>query len=416
MSDDETVSGPSGVVADRRAPSQHEAEQQPFRLAAVDLGAIRHNVRTVATLVGPGTAVMAVVKANGYGHGAVEVARAAVEAGATWLGVADVDEAVALRDAGLDVPVLAWLHGSNARFDEAVLRGIDVGVSSVAQLEAVARAVEAVRGVVADGAGEPVPGADGTGQTAARVQLKLDTGLGRNGAERSEWAALFGRAAELQQAGVLTVTGIFSHLSNANDDEDRAQLRLLAAAVEEARAAGIEPTVIHLASTAATLRLPETRLTMVRLGIGMYGLSPFDDATSADLGLRPAMRVEGRVISVKRVPADSAVSYGYTYRTAGESTLALVGLGYADGIPRLGSNRAPVWIRGGLHRVSGRIAMDQFVADVHDEPVEVGDRVVLFGDPADGHPSADDWARAAETINYEIVTRIGPRFERRYTS
>ncbi|RFA13453.1 alanine racemase [Subtercola boreus] len=429
MSDEKPVVVQPRVAAEGRGPSQQEAERQPFRLADVDLGAIRHNVRTVAELVGPGIAVMAVVKANGYGHGAVEVARAAVEAGATWLGVADVDEAVALRDAGLDMPVLAWLHGSNAQFDEAVLRGIDVGVNSVAQLEAVARAVEAVRGGVADGAGELVPragdasdtggelpGAGGAGRTAARVQLKLDTGLGRNGAERSEWASLFGRAAELQQSGVLTVTGIFSHLSNTNDDEDRAQLRLLTVAAEEARAAGIEPTVIHLASTAATLRLPETRLSMVRLGIGMYGLSPFDDATSADLGLRPAMRVEGRVISVKRVPADSAVSYGYTYRTAGESTLALVGLGYADGIPRLGSNRAPVWIRGSLYRVSGRIAMDQFVADVHDEPVEVGDRVVLFGDPADGHPSADDWARAAETINYEIVTRIGPRFERRYES
>ncbi|MDF2441968.1 MAG: alanine racemase [Subtercola sp.] len=402
MSDGEPKAGQQGISSD--AASQEPAERQPFRLAAVDLGAIRHNVRTVAALVGPDTAVMAVVKANGYGHGAVEVARAAVEAGATWLGVADVDEAVALRDAGLDVPVLAWLHGPEARFDEAVRRGIDVGVSSVAQLEAVARAVEAVRGGVAGAAGEP----------AARVQLKVDTGLGRNGAERSSWAALFARAAELQQTGVLTVTGIFSHLSNTNDDEDRAQLRLLTAAVAEARAAGIEPTVIHLASTAATLRLPETRLSMVRLGIGMYGLSPFDDATSADLGLRPAMRLEGRVISVKRVPADSAVSYGYTYRTTGESTLALVGLGYADGIPRLGSNRAPVWIRGGIHRVSGRIAMDQFVADVHDAPVEVGDRVVLFGDPRDGHPSADDWARAAETINYEIVTRIGPRFERRY--
>ncbi|RFA10051.1 alanine racemase [Subtercola boreus] len=410
--------------------TEPEEVRQPFRLAAVDLGAIRHNVRAVDALVGPDTAVMAVVKANGYGHGAVEVARAAIEAGATWLGVADLDEAVALRDAGLDVPVLAWLHGQDARFDEAVIRRIDVGVSSVAQLDAVARAVETVRGAGAavdvpaagdgdgDGGAAGDGGADGgaDGEPVARVQLKLDTGLGRNGAARSEWIALFSRAAELQQAGVLTVTGLFSHLSNTNEEEDRAQLRQLTAAVAEARAAGIEPTVIHLASTAATLRLPEARLSMVRLGIGMYGLSPFDGVTSAELGLRPALRVEGRVISVKRVPADSAVSYGYTYRTAGESTLALVGLGYADGIPRLGSNRAPVWIRGERHRVSGRIAMDQFVADVHDAPVEVGDRVVLFGDPAEGYPSADDWAESAETINYEIVTRIGPRFERRYES
>ncbi|RFA19404.1 alanine racemase [Subtercola boreus] len=385
------------------------ASEEPLRLASVDLGAIRHNVRTVAALVG-GAEVMAVVKANAYGHGAVEVARAAVEAGATWLGVADVDEAVALRDAGLSVPVLAWLHSPQASFDRAVAHSIDVGVSSVAQLDAVAAAGLRVA------AGLREAGEGGAAQQPARVHLKLDTGLGRNGAEQSLWPAFFARAAELQRAGQLTVVGLFSHLSNTNDEEDRAQLERLLAGVELARVAQLEPPIIHLASTAAALRLPETRLSMIRLGIGMYGLSPFDDQTSAELGLRPAMRVEGRVISVKRVPVDSGVSYGYTYRTATESTLALVALGYADGIPRLGSNRAPVWINGEIHRVSGRIAMDQFVADVHDAEAAVGDRVVLFGDPQDGYPSAEDWAEAAETINYEIVTRIGARIERRYVS
>lgn len=376
----------------------HEAP--PLRLAVIDLAAVRHNVQTVRALVGPAE-VMAVVKANGYGHGAVQVARAAIDAGATWLGVADLDEALALRDAGLDVPVLAWLHGPQAGFAQAVLRSVDVGVSSVRQLDAIAATVAELRREA---------------DAVARVQLKIDTGLGRNGACEAEWSALFGRAAELERSGEVVVTGLFSHLSNTSDEEDRAQLARLHSAVEQARVAGVVPPIIHLASTAGALRLPETRLSMVRLGIGMYGLSPFDDATSADLGLRPAMRVEGRVISVKRVPTGSAVSYGYTYRTSAESTLALVALGYADGIPRLGSNRAPVSIGGERFRVSGRIAMDQFVADVHDAPVSVGDRVVLFGDPRDGHPSAEEWAEAAETINYEIVTRVGQRIERRYVS
>ncbi|UFS59363.1 alanine racemase [Subtercola endophyticus] len=369
---------------------------QPFRSATIDLAAIRNNVGVVKKLVGE-TEVMAVVKANGYGHGAVEVARAALEAGATWLGVADVDEALALRSAGLQAPILAWLHDPTASFDAAVRNGIDVGVSSVAQLEAVAVAADALN-------------------RAGRVHIKVDTGLGRNGAEPSAWRAVFERAAELQGEGRLEVVGLFSHLSNANDDEDRAQLQQFDEAVDLAASVGVVPPIIHLAATAATFRLPETRLSMVRLGIGMYGLSPFDDVTSAELGLIPAMRLEGRVIAVKRVPADSAVSYGYTYRTAGASTLALVGLGYADGIPRLGSNRAPVLINGQRYRVSGRIAMDQFVADVHDGEVAVGDQVVLFGDPAAGHPAVEEWAEAAETINYEVVTRIGQRFKRRYTS
>ncbi|QWT24007.1 alanine racemase [Subtercola sp. PAMC28395] len=383
----------------------------PLRLATIDLAAISHNVRTVDRLVGD-SEVMAVVKANGYGHGAVEVARAALEGGATWLGVADVDEALELRATGITAPILAWLHATEPDFTDAVRQSIDLGISSRAQLDAVARATEGLRMP-----GGAAPEARGDAQTpaTARVHLKIDTGLGRNGAESSDWAGLFERAAELESQELITVVGMFSHLSNANDEEDRAQLAMLESAVAQARDAGLAPTIIHLASTAAALRLPEMRLSLVRLGIGMYGLSPFDDEDSAALGLRPAMRLEGRVIAVKRVEADSGVSYGYTYRTEGASTLALVALGYADGIPRLGSNRAPVWINGATYTVSGRIAMDQFVVDVHDAQVEVGDSVVLFGDPATGVPAAEHWAESAETINYEIVTRVGGRIERRYT-
>ena len=383
----------------------------PLRLATIDLAAIRHNVRTVARLVAD-SEVMAVVKANGYGHGAVEVARAALEGGATWLGVADVHEALELRAAGLTAPILAWLHATEPDFTDAVRLSIDLGISSRAQLDAVARATRGLR--MPGGAAAEVGDVALTPATA-RVHLKIDTGLGRNGAESSQWAGLFERAAELQSEGLLTVVGMFSHLSNANDEEDLLQLAMLESAVEQARGAGLAPTIIHLASTAGALRLPQTRLSLVRLGIGMYGLSPFDGADSASLGLCPAMTLEGRVIAVKRVEAGSGVSYGYTYRTEEASTLALVALGYADGIPRLGSNRAPVWINGETHTVSGRIAMDQFVVDVHDAQVEVGERVVLFGDPATGVPAVEDWAESAETINYEIVTRVGGRIARRYT-
>ncbi|CAN5295264.1 alanine racemase [soil metagenome] len=382
----------------------------PLRLATIDLTAIADNVRAVADMVG-GTPIMAVVKANAYGHGAVEVARAALGAGATWLGVADVDEALELRGAGITAPILAWLHGAEPDFTEAIRQSVDVGISCLAQLDALGEAETALR-MLADGSTQAH---DGPAIPApARVHLKIDTGLGRNGAEESQWSDLFDRAAQLESGGLISVVGMFSHLSNANDDEDRAQLARLLAAVELARGAGLAPSIIHLASTAGALRLPETRLSLVRLGIGMYGLSPFDDATSAELGLRPAMTLEGRVIAVKRVDADSGVSYGYAYRTTSASTLALVALGYADGIPRLGSNRAPVWIGGGVHTVSGRIAMDQFVVDMHEAAVSVGDRVVVFGDPQTGVPGAEDWAESAETVNYEIVTRIGRRIERRY--
>lgn len=307
--------------------------RHPLRLATIDLAAVRHNVSTVKSLVGDAE-VMAVVKANGYGHGAVEVARAALSAGATWLGVADVDEAVVLREAGLTAPILAWLHDADPHFDVALRYGIDVGVSSVAQLEAAAAAaavVGAARGSVlphphtfgastqvrtgADAPNMRVWQDDAAAGGPARVQIKVDTGLGRNGADEPNWRAVFARAAELEAAGLVRVVGLFSHLSNTSDDEDRAQLARFQGALELAREAALSPTIMHLAATAATFGLPETRLSLVRLGIGMYGVSPFDDVTAAELGLRPAMTLEGRVIAVKRVPPGSGVSYGYTYRT-----------------------------------------------------------------------------------------------------
>lgn len=381
---------------------QEQEQEMPgaLREAVIDLDALASNVARLRGIVGT-EHVMAVVKANAYGHGAVECARAAVAGGADWLGVADLDEALQLRDAGIEAPILAWLHDPGADFADAIAAGIDIGVSSVGQLEA---AASARRALVARGALH--------GQ--AFVQLKLETGLSRNGISEPDWDRVFARARQLERDGDIVVRGIFSHVSNASPDDDREALAVYLRGLDRAAAAGLRPELRHLAASAAALSLPDARFNMVRLGISIYGLSPFGGASAAALGLRPVMTLRGRVAAVRRVPADTGVSYDYTYRTPAETTLALVPLGYAEGLPRSASNRAPVWIAGALRRVSGRIAMDQFVVDVGEHPVAVGDAVVVFGDPSAGVPSADDWAEAAGTINYEIVTRIGNRVQRVY--
>jgi alanine racemase len=248
----------------------------------------------------------------------------------------------------------------------------------------------------------------------AQIQIKVDTGLSRNGVEARDAAALFARAVEHERAGRIHVRGIWSHLANAGEDEDLAQVRRFDAFIDQARDAGLAPELRHLAATAGALTVPAARYDLVRLGIGVYGLSPLEGTTAADLGLRPAMELSAEIVSVKRVPHGSGVSYGYAYRTQGESTVALVPLGYADGIPRQASSAAPVSINGKTYRVSGRVAMDQFVVDLGNDDARVGDRAILFGDAADGVPTADDWADAAGTINYEIVTRIGPRVTRTF--
>ncbi|WP_285115767.1 alanine racemase [Leifsonia sp. fls2-241-R2A-40a] len=364
-----------------------------FRERVVDLDAVSANVARLRELVGTPHA-MVVVKADAYGHGAVECARAALAGGADWLGVAEIPEALALREAGITAPILAWLHDPDEDFAAAVQADVDLGLSSLAQLEAAA---------LAGGSGRPV-----------FVQLKVETGLSRNGIPESEWDAVFARARELEERGRVVVRGIFSHLSNASVEDDRAAVAVYERALERAAAAGLAPELRHIAASAAALTLPEARFDLVRIGIAAYGLSPFGRESAAELGLRPAMTLRGRIAAVRRVPAGKGVSYDYTYRTERETTLVLVPLGYAEGIPRHASNRGPVSIGGRTFRISGRVAMDQFVVDVGDLDVQVGDEVVLFGDPGTGAPGADDWAEAADTINYEIVTRLGGRLKRSY--
>jgi alanine racemase len=363
---------------------------RPMREARIDLAAMRSNIETLRAAVAP-AATMVVVKADAYGHGAIESARVAEAAGAEWLGVVDIPEAVALRAAGIRTPILTWLHGDESDFQTAVDAHVDLGISTFEQLERAG----ATTGV-------------------AGIQLKVDTGLSRNGIVESASDELFRRAAELEREGRVSVRSVWSHLANAGEAADREQLRRFLLAVDAARDAGLRPELRHLAATAGALSLAESRLDLVRLGIGVYGLSPLEHTTAPELGLRPVMELSAEIVSVKRVPVDSGVSYGYTYRTASETTLVLVPLGYADGIPRSASSAAPVSINGRTYCISGRVAMDQFVVDVGADEVATGDRAVLFGDPASGLPSAEDWAAACGTINYEIVTRIGPRVTRVY--
>ena len=362
-----------------------------LREAVIDADAISDNVRHLRRLTD--SEVIAVVKADGYGHGAVRAAVAALEGGATRLAVADIAEALALRRAGIVAPLLAWLHAPGAAFAEAAALGVELGVSSFDQLQQAAAAA--------------------SGDRPVGVHLKLETGLGRNGIAPDDWRLVFAEAARLERIGRLRVVALFSHLSNASVDEDRAALAAFEQGVAVAASTGLAPPLRHIAATYAAIALPEARLGCVRIGIGMYGLSPFADRSSADLGLRPAMTLRGSVAAIRRVPPGHGVSYGYDYRTDRETTLALIPLGYADGVPRQASGAGPVSIGGVRFTVAGRIAMDQFVVDVGDHPVALGDEAVLFGDPTLGVPSADEWADAAGTINYEIVTRIGPRVSRR---
>lgn len=368
------------------------------RSAVIDLEAIRHNVRRLATAASPAK-VMAVVKADAYGHGAVPVARAALQAGASWLGVAHISEALSLRAAGIDAPLLAWLHTADSNFGAAVAAGVDIGCSGWELERIVAAAREQER--------------------PARIHLKVDTGLGRNGATPEAWDRLVGEAVEYQDQGLLRVVGIFSHLAVA-DEPERPETDEQVAAFREALAiaedAGVDPEVRHLANTPATLSRPDTHFDMVRVGLGIYGLSPFDGTTSAELGLRPAMTLRTLVSQCKEVPQGQGVSYGLHYRTRTASTLALIPLGYADGVPRVATG-GPVRVAGKTYPVVGRIAMDQMVIDLGPGASGAalqGAEAELFGDGADGGPTVDDWARAAGTINYEVVTRISPRVPRRF--
>ncbi len=368
----------------------------PRTEAVVDLAAVRDNVATLKA--GTSAEVLAVVKADAYGHGLVPCARAAVAGGATWLGTAIVDEALALRAAGLDVPLLSWLWtpSETETVGSAVAADIDLSVASIAQLDAV------------------VAAARDHGR-AARVHLKIDTGLSRNGCYVTDWPEFVDAVATAQASGAVEAVGVWSHFAYADAPGHPTIARQIAnfrEAVDVAARHGVEPPLKHLANSAATLTLPEAHFDLVRPGVAIYGLSPVPQ--EGDFGLTPAMTVRAEIALAKRVRPGEGVSYGHVYTTPRETTLALVPLGYADGIPRDATNVGPLAVDGRRFTISGRVCMDQFVVAVGDLPVSAGDTAVLFGPGRDGEPTAQDWADAVDTIHYEIVARIGPRVHRTY--
>ncbi|CAG6391530.1 alanine racemase [Streptomyces cocklensis] len=367
--------------------------------AQIDLGALRANVAALRAKA-PGAAFMAVVKADAYGHGMVPCARAALEGGATWLGVATPEEALALRAAGVGGRVLCWLWTPGGPWRECVEADVDVTVSAHWALE------------------EAVAAARAAGRTA-RVQLKIDAGLGRNGVQPADWPALTAAARAAEKAGLIRVTGLWAHFSCADEPGHPSiarELGVFRTALDQAAAAGLDPEVRHIANSPGTLTLPESHFDLVRPGVAMYGISPVPQVGGpADFGLRPVMTLAARLASVKQVPGGHGVSYGHHYVTPGPTTLALVPLGYADGVPRHASGAGPVLVAGKWRTVAGRVAMDQFVVDLGGDAAAAGDEALLFGPGDRGEPTAEDWARACGTIAYEIVTRIGGRVPRVYT-
>jgi alanine racemase len=348
----------------------------------IDLAAVAANTRRFVRAAR--NHVLAVVKADGFGHGLADVARTALANGATWLGVTSVAEGVAVREAGIDAPVLSWLNPADADVAQTAVRyGIDLGVPSVRHLDAAA---------------------------GARIHLHLDTGMARDGAAPDDWRELMAAARQAEHTKGVTVVGVMGHLARAAEPGHRSnaagRLALLRG-VDLAGQTGLRPSIRHLAATAATLTDPSTHLDLVRIGAGLVGIDP-----SGSTRLHAALRLSAPVVQVRRVGAGVGVGYGHTHVTDRPTTLALLPVGYADGLPRAASGRAEVWVAGRRRRVVGLISMDQTVVDMGDEPVEPGAEAVVFGPGDDDEPTVDDWARWAATIPHEIVTGIGHRVRR----
>jgi len=355
--------------------------------AVVDLDAIRHNVRTLRP---DGAELMAVVKANAYGHGDVPVARAALDAGATWLGVALVEEGLALRLAGIESPIL-------------VLSEVPAGSEAVALAHRLTPTVYTTDGLrrLADAA---------RGRVA--VHVKVDSGMHRVGVWPPEDALSFVRDAT--DAG-LEVEGVFTHLAKSEDDEltTKLQLERFAGAVEAIRADGQEPRFIHAANSGGVIRHPEAHLDLVRVGIAMYGIPPAP-GVGEDLGLAPAMTWRSEVAAVRRLDAGERVSYGHRYELERPAWIATAPVGYADGYPRRAWSSAEVLIGGRRRRIAGTVTMDQLIVDCGEDRPDAGDEVVLLGRQDGVEITAWELAEHAGTVGYEIVARIGPRVPREY--
>jgi alanine racemase len=358
--------------------------------AIVDLSAIKANVENLKKT--SGTNLLAVVKADAYGHGLIPVAKAALDAGASYLGVALLEEAVSLREAGITAPILAWLVQPGSDFAQGIELDIELAVASLAALQEISAASSAKK---------------------ARIHLEVDSGMSRGGF-LGQWESL--TSADLQS---VEVVGVFSHFARADEPDEKQnqdQLERFIEMVAKVHALGFPNVMRHLSNSAATLKNNAAAFDMVRTGIAMYGLSP-DVNTLGDsksLGLRPAMQLRAALYLVKDVPANTPVGYGATEFTKSDTKLGVVAMGYADGIPRIARD-AGVWFSGHRAPIIGRVSMDQFVVDLGAaSKAKSGDWVTIFGSGSHGEYTADDWGGASQSINYEIVTRIGPRVPRIY--
>ncbi|MBO0774919.1 MAG: alanine racemase [Actinobacteria bacterium] len=362
--------------------------------AVIDLDAVSGNVRALREHTRGG--VMAVVKSDGYGHGMIPAARAAVAGGADWLAVVRAEEALALRAAGLAAPVLCLMSAADQPHEAAIRAGVDLSAGTEAMVRQVAAAAAA--------AGQP-----------ASLHLKVDTGMSRGGATLADWPGVLAAALAAEAAGQVRITGVWSHLACADipgHPSIDAQVSAFTAAIAMAGRAGARPRLRHLANTPATVTLPQTWFDLVRPGGGIFGLATLPGG--APPWLRPAMTVRAQLIQVKRVPAGTGVSYGHRYHTSAPATLGLVPLGYAEGVPRGAANLAEVLAGGRRRRIAGTVCMDQFVLDFGADPVAEGDEVVLFGPGDEGEPTAQEWADVLGTISYDIVTRFAARVPRSY--
>jgi alanine racemase len=359
--------------------------------AIVDLSAIKHNVAHLKAQ--SGTKLLAVVKADAYGHGLVPVAQAAISAGADMLGVALLEEAITLREAGITAPILAWLLQPGSDFKSAIDRDIDIAAGSLKALKEIVLA---------------------SSEKKARVHLELDTGMTRGGF-LSEWSQL-----TAEDFTSVEIVGVFSHFARADEPDEaqnKDQLDRFNEMVKTLEGFGFTNIIRHLSNSAATLRIPGAAFDMVRTGISIYGLTPDVAMGSAkDFGLRPAMQLRSSLYLVKEVPAGTPVGYGASECTSRDTKLGVVTLGYGDGIPRI-AREAGVWINGERAPIIGRVSMDQFVVDLGPaSKAQSGDWVVVFGNGSHGEFTAEDWGGASDSINYEIVTRIGPRVPRIYSA
>ena len=369
-----------------------------LRGAYVDLAAIRDNVKVLQNLA-KNSEVMAVVKADAYGHGLIPVARAARQGGATWLGTALLEEAISLRNSGDSGRILTWLGSPNDKWQECIDLGIDISVSSIEIASGVIKAAKKIG-------------------KKAKIHIKVDTGLGRNGVMSGDLADLTSLLEEATANGLVEVVAVWTHFALADAPSSPTiakQLEVLDASFKFVESRGFKNLMKHAANSAATLTSPHTHFDLVRPGIAVYGITPGGEVGKAsEYGLRPAMTLKAQAALVKDVPAGHGISYGAEYVTKQNTKIALIPLGYADGIPRIAGNKGPVLANGKKFSVAGRVCMDQFVIDIGDLDFSTGDEVILFGDPAQNEPDVEEWAKASQSIGYEIVTRLGSRVPRIY--